>query len=73
MYIGQNGIWGALTSMIDGSKIAWSGGIDGWDSEKNHFTFGVGADPAGSVVGHYTQVMTLTLILGQRSNHNSLT
>ena len=56
MWIGQNGVWSALTSWRDGSKVPWSDAVDGWDSEKKQFIFAVGPEKPGQIVGHYTEV-----------------
>nr|QSI83986.1 cysteine-rich secretory protein [Calliophis bivirgatus] len=35
----------------------WSGAIQAWYDEYKNFIYGVGANPPGSVIGHYTQVV----------------
>ncbi|KFP05464.1 Serotriflin, partial [Calypte anna] len=36
---------------------SWSRAIDAWYNEEKNFEYGTGANPEGSVIGHYTQVV----------------
>ena len=58
---GQNLYLGTLLSDYN-----WTDIVDGWYSEVDHFSYGVGST-TGAAVGHYTQVRTILHILAHLS------